>query len=128
MPFPWTVCNGSGKTISGTVLSDDDGQPLPGVTVTNSVTSKRTQTNQAGYYTLAADKGQKIVFTYVGYVAQNIVVGDDKSISIRLVSNSKEMDNVVVTGYGQTRNKKELGYQTVVVKGEDVAQTRRDNF
>jgi ferric enterobactin receptor len=116
------------KTISGTVLSDDDGQPLPGVTVTNSVTSKRTQTNPAGFYTLVADKGQKIVFTYVGYVAQNVVVGDDKSISVRLVSNSKEMDNVVVTGYGQTRNKKELGYQTVTVKGEDVAQTRRDNF
>lgn len=116
------------KSISGTVLSDDDGQPLPGVTVTNSVTNKRTQTNQAGYYTLVADKGQKIVFTYVGYVAQNVVVGDDKSISVRLVSSSKEMDNVVVTGYGQTRNKKELGYQTVTVKGEDVAQTRRDNF
>jgi TonB-linked SusC/RagA family outer membrane protein len=116
------------KTISGTVLSDDDGQPLPGVTVTNSATSKRTQTNQAGYFTLAAEKGHKIVFTYVGYVAQNLVASDDKTISIRLVSNSKEMDNVVVTGYGQARNKKELGYQTVVVKGEDVAQTRRDNF
>ncbi len=116
------------KTISGTVLSDDDGQPLPGVTVTNSATSKRTQTNQAGYFSIAADKGQKIIFTYVGYVAREFTAGDDKSVNIRLVSNSREMDNVVVTGYGIQRNKRELGYQTVTVKGEDVAQTRRDNF
>ena len=116
------------NTISGTVLSDDDGQPLAGVTVTNAATSKRTQTNPAGYFSIIADKGQKIIFTYVGYVAKELVAGDNKIINTRLVSTSKEMDNVVVTGYGQTRNKKELGYQTVVVKGEDVAQTRRDNF
>lgn len=116
------------KTISGTVLSDDDGQPLPGVTVTNSVTSKRTQTNQAGYYTLAADKGQKIVFTYVGYASKETVVGDDRLINMRLVSGSKEMENVVITGYGQAKNKRELAYQAPTVSGDEIAKTQRSNF
>src|SRR4051812_2253107 len=82
------------KTISGTVLSDDDGEPLPGVTVTNTTTSKRAQTNSAGFYSIAAEKAQKLIFTYVGYAAKEVVVGDDKLVNTRLVSSSKEMDNV----------------------------------
>lgn len=116
------------NTISGTVLSDDDGEPLPGVTVTNAATSKRTQTNQAGYYSLAAEKGQKLIFTYVGYAAKEVTVGDDKLVNIRLVSSSKEMDNVVITGYGQARNKRELAYQAPTVSGDELAQTKRTNF
>ncbi|OQP62754.1 hypothetical protein A3860_27495 [Niastella vici] len=128
MTFHGLILTAQEKTISGTVLSDDDGQPLPGVTVTNATTNKRVQTNQAGYFSIAAEKGHKLIFTYVGYSAKEVIVSDDKLVNTRLVSSSKEMDNVVVTGYGQQRNKRELGYQTVVVKGEDVAQTRRDNF
>jgi ferric enterobactin receptor len=119
---------GQEKTVSGTVLSDDDGSPLIGVTITNTANSKRTQTNQAGYFSIAAEKGNKLVFTYVGYANQEMIVGDDKLVNTRLVASNKELGNVVVTGYGQVRNKRELGYQTVVVKGEDIAQTRRDNF
>lgn len=116
------------KGVSGTIISDDDSSPLLGVTVTNPVTGKRTQTNQAGYFALDAVKGQKLIVTYVGYVTKEVVVGDEKLLNIRLVANNKELDNVVVTGYGQTRNKRELSYQTVTIKGDDIAQTRRDNF
>jgi len=79
-----------------------------GVTVTNHITGKRTQTNQVGYFTIDAEKGQKLTVTYVGYVAKEITVGDDKKLTVRLVAYNKEMDNVVVTAYGQTRNKREL--------------------
>src|SRR5882757_1606384 len=116
------------KGISGTILSDDDGAPLMGVTVTNHITGKRTQTNQVGYFTIDAEKGQKLTVTYVGYVAKEITVGDDKKLTVRLVAYNKEMDNVVVTAYGQSRNRRELPYQAVTVKGDDIAQTRRDNF
>jgi len=114
--------------VSGTILADEDGSPLIGVTVTNTATSKRTSTNQAGYFSISATKGQKIVFTYVGYVSREVVVGDTKIISLRLVANDKSLDDVVVTAYGRQQAKRELAYQTPTIKGDDVAQTRRDNF
>lgn len=116
------------KTVSGTVLSDDDGSPLVGVSITNTATKKRTQTNDAGYFSIAANKGDVITLTYVGYVTKEITVGDNKIISVRLVNNDKELDNVVVTGYGIKKNSRELSYQAPIIKGDDVAQTRRDNF
>jgi ferric enterobactin receptor len=116
------------STVSGTVLADEDGSPLIGVTVTNRQTKKSTQTNQAGYYSIAADKGQTLAFSYVSYSEKEVVVGDTRGISIRLVSGDKDLGNVVVTGYGQSREKRSLAYQAPVVKGEDIAQTRRDNF
>ena len=109
MTFHGLMLTAQEKTVSGTVLSDDDGQPLPGVTVTNATTNKRVQTNQAGYFSIAAEKGHKLVFTYVGYSAKEVTVGNDKLVNTRLVSASKEMDNVVITDYGQQRNKRELG-------------------
>ncbi|MES2371291.1 MAG: SusC/RagA family TonB-linked outer membrane protein [Bacteroidota bacterium] len=118
----------SGNTVSGTVLADEDGSPLIGVSVTNKTTKKSVQTNSAGYYSIVAEKGQTIVFSYVSYSEKEVVVGDTKSISIRLVSGDKDLGNVVVTGYGQSREKRSLAYQAPVVNGEEIAQTRRDNF
>lgn len=116
------------KAVSGTVLSDDDGSPLIGVTITNATNKKRTQTNEAGYFSITASKGDVITFTYVGYVTKEITVGDSKVLSTRLVNNDKELGNVVVTGYGMKKNARELSYQAPIIKGEDVSQTRRDNF
>lgn len=115
------------KTISGTVLSNDDGTPMQGVTVSNVATGKKTQTNQAGYYSIAGASGQRLTFTFVGFVSQTVTIGDGL-VNVRLVSSENELGNVIVTGYGQKRNKRELSYQTPVVKGEEIAQTRRDNF
>lgn len=116
------------KNISGTVLSNDDGAPMIGVTVTNEKNKNRTQTNSAGYYSIQAIKSDKLIFTFVGYAQQTITVGDDKIINLRLVQSSQDLANVVITGYGQAKNKRELSYQAPTVKGEDLAQTRRDNF
>ncbi len=79
--------------VSGTILADEDGSPLIGVTVTNTATSKRTSTNQAGYFSIAATKGQKLAFTYVGYVIREIVGGDTKIISLRIVENDKQQSH-----------------------------------
>ncbi|HEX5652849.1 MAG TPA: carboxypeptidase-like regulatory domain-containing protein, partial [Chitinophagaceae bacterium] len=116
------------RTVTGTVTSSDDGTPMPGVTVTNTKTGKRTQTNDAGYFSISAAPGQQLTFTFVGYVLQRADVPATGLVNIRLVSSEMELENVVVTGYGQKRNKRELSYQTPTVKGEELASTRRDNF
>ncbi|HET9430941.1 MAG TPA: TonB-dependent receptor plug domain-containing protein, partial [Chitinophagaceae bacterium] len=116
------------RTISGTVISSDDGTPMPGVTVTNTKTNQRTQTNAAGYYSISAATGHNLSFTYVGYVAQTITVPESGLVNIRLVAAEQELGNVVVTGYGQRKSKRELTYQAPIVKGEEIAQTKRSNF
>ncbi len=115
------------RSVSGTVLADD-GTPMPGVTVSNQTNGKKTQTNIAGYYAIEAAKGHKLHYTFVGYVAQTLTVGDGALMNVKLVSAENDMDNVVVTAYGQRRNKRELAYQAPTVSGEEIAQTKRTNF
>lgn len=119
---------GQSQTVSGTIIADDDGSPLLGVTVTNKSTNKKTTTNTAGFYSIAAEKGQVLAFSYVGYSTKEITVGDAKSYSIKLVLSDKDVNEVVVTAYGIKKNKRDLPYQAIVVSGDDVANTKRENF
>lgn len=116
------------KQVTGTVLAQDDNSPLLGVTVTNRNTDQKTQTNAAGYFSIAAQKGHVLVFTYVGYVREEVTVGDANTVSVQLSTSGGQLEDVVVTAYGVKREKKQLPYSVTEVKGEEIAQTRRDNF
>jgi ferric enterobactin receptor len=116
------------KNISGTVLADDDDSPLEGVTVANQRTKKQTTTGANGTFILLAQKGDVIVFTYVGYNKIQETVGDGSTISVKLKAAKGTMQDVVVTAYGVKRERKQLPYSVTEVAGEEIAQTRRDNF
>jgi ferric enterobactin receptor len=117
------------KTITGTIVSADDNTPLQGVSVRVIGSKKGTQTNSVGYYSITAAKGVVIQFSYIGFAQQTITVGDDILINAKLVETSKELGDVVVTtAYGIKKNKTDLNSAVTVIKGEDVAQTRRENF
>jgi len=115
------------KTVTGTVLSET-GAPLEGVAVTNARTNKKTVTNSSGGFSIIAQKSDRINFSYVGYATQDAKVGDENALTIRMSPSSNQLTNVVVTAYGIRREKKSLGYATQVVNGDDIAQTRRENF
>ena len=91
------------KIITGTILSDTDSKPLQGVTVQNRQTAQKTQTNSAGFYSIAATPGQQLVFTFVGYGNRTIVVGNALMISLELKTENKDLENVVVTALGINR-------------------------
>ncbi|MEJ7821692.1 MAG: SusC/RagA family TonB-linked outer membrane protein [Chitinophagaceae bacterium] len=116
------------KNVSGTVLAQEDNSPLQSVTVTNRNTNQRTQTNAQGYYSIPAVKGQVLIFTFVGYVRGEATVGDASLVNLKLISSEGQLGEVVVTAYGIKRDKKGLGSAVQEVKGEEIAQTRRDNF
>lgn len=116
------------RQITGTILSEDDNRPLPGVTVTNRQTNRRTQTNTQGVYTIAAQPGQQLVFTFVGYGSHTVTVGDQTNISFRMSQEDTQLENVVVTALGINKSKRSLGYAANDVKGADLANTQRDNF
>lgn len=126
--FYGTLLSAQDKNISGTVLADDDDSPLEGVTVANQRTKKQITTAANGTFIILAQKGDVLVFSYVGYNKQQITVGDAASVSIKLSAAKGTMQDVVVTAYGVKRERKQLPYSVTEVAGEDIAQTRRDNF
>lgn len=75
------------KTIYGTV-ADDLGVPLPGVNIVVKNTTNRTQTDFDGNYTITANRGAILVFSYLGFTTQEIAVADSNTISIALAQDA----------------------------------------
>ncbi|SRX75177.1 vWA domain-containing protein [Aequorivita antarctica] len=103
-------------TITG-IVSDDTGLPLPGVNVIIKKTSKGTQTDFDGKYSIETQIGQKLVFSYVGFDTKEVKVRKSGEINISLNPGSA-LDEVVVTGYGATREKKSMSYSVTTINSE----------
>lgn len=116
------------RTISGTILSEDNKTPLSGVTVRVKGTKRITQTNEKGFFTLKASSGETIQITHVGYKPIDFKVGTTNSIAISLQVSDNTMGEVVVTAMDIRRNSRELGYSAQSVGGKEIQQTQRDNF
>ena len=111
----------SKKVVSGTVL-DEQNLPVPGVGIKNITTGKATVTDVNGKFNIEANVGEVIRISYVGYVTQNITVGNQNALNIKLVvSSDTKLDDVVVVGYG-TLKEKEI---TSAVTKVDTSQFRQ---
>jgi len=92
-------------SISGVVKSNSDGSSLVGVTVHLKGTSSGTITNVDGVYSLKAEDGQTLVFSFIGFKPQEIDVKGQKVINVTLAEDLKSLDEVVVIGYGAVKRK-----------------------
>jgi TonB-linked SusC/RagA family outer membrane protein len=88
------------RTISGTVTDADDGSPLPGVNVVVKGSTTGTVTDANGKYQIQIGEGTMLVFSYVGYVTQEVEAGAQSVVDIALSVDSKTLDEVIVVGYG----------------------------
>src|SRR5688500_696356 len=113
------------KKVTGKI-TDPNGAPLSGVTVTIKGSSKATTTNEQGVFTITADDNDVLVFSYVGYESQEIKVGDKTQISLSMASASSSLENVVVIGYG-TVKKRDLTGAVVSLKGDEVKKVPAGN-
>ncbi|WP_336069610.1 mucoidy inhibitor MuiA family protein [Mesoflavibacter sp. CH_XMU1404-2] len=86
------------KTVSG-VVSDENGLPLPSATVLIKGTSIGTTTDFDGKYTIQVEKGQELIFSYVGYETKNIAI-HSTTINTNLYPDNNTLDEVIVIGYG----------------------------
>ncbi len=116
------------RTVSGTVLSEDNKTPLQGVTVKVKGTKRITQTDAKGAFTIKATSGETLQFTFVGYQTVDLKLGTSKSISLNLKISDNTMGEVVVTAMDIKRNPRELGYSVQQVSGKDIAESQRENF
>jgi TonB-linked SusC/RagA family outer membrane protein len=82
------------------VITDLDGQPIQGVTVTIKGTANTVITNAQGKYVLRAAPDQTLVFTSIGFNTKEIKVGDHPNISTSLARANSQLDDVIVVGYG----------------------------
>ncbi|AUD03231.1 SusC/RagA family TonB-linked outer membrane protein [Spirosoma pollinicola] len=116
------------QTISGRVTASTDGQSLPGVSILVKGTSSGTITDTEGKYTIAAAKNRVLVFSFIGYKTKEVAVENRASLDVVLDEDASMINEVVVTAFGMTQEKRALGYATAIVNNESLIKTASPNF
>jgi len=113
--------------VSGAVTDAKTNEPLPGVNVTVKGATQGTTTDANGKYSITVDEPSVIlVFTFVGYVSQEAQVGAQSVIDIQLEMDEKQLDEVVVVGYGAQKRENVTG-AIATVKGDDLVKRQAVN-
>jgi len=103
-------------TVTGRV-TDDKGQPLPGVTIAIKQTTNGANSDLDGKYSISANKTDVLVFTMIGFVKQEITINNRTEINVTLADDNKVLNEVVVIGYG-TQKRKDVTGSVASVKGD----------
>lgn len=112
-------------TISGKVMGDN-GAPLAGVAVQVKGTARGTVTNNEGVFAIEVGDNDVLLISYVGYETQEVSVAGKSSVNVTLALSKKELDQVVVVGYGSQR-KLDVTGSVSVVKGDDISKQASTN-
>ncbi|WP_443945353.1 SusC/RagA family TonB-linked outer membrane protein [Pedobacter sp. AW1-32] len=113
-------------TVTGKVTSADGA--IPGASIRVKGTTLVSQTNSTGDFSVKVLKTDVLIVSYIGYRTREITVGNNTELTVTLVTDASNLEEVVVTGQGITRSKKAMGYAAQTLKGTDVSDTQRDNF
>jgi len=109
-------------------VTDDQNQPLPGVTVVNTTKNRSAVTNETGSFVITVTNGDVITFALMGYEINSIIATDKiKTVKITLKTKATELNTVVVTALGIKREERSLGYATAEVDGNDLKHAREPN-
>ncbi|TAG64184.1 MAG: hypothetical protein EAZ26_11320, partial [Runella slithyformis] len=95
--------------VTGVVKSQADGLPLPGVSVAVKGSSVGTTTNNNGQYTINAQSSNTLVFSYIGFLPQEVAVGNRQQISINLLADERMLQEVQVVAFGEQRKRDVTG-------------------
>lgn len=114
------------RTITGKVIADD-GSILPGVSITVRGTTRGATTDSEGSYKIAVPTGSQLVFSFIGFTNQEVTVGTQNVIDVRLMPDATQLQEVVVTALGISRDKKALNYSVQELKGDKITAARDPN-
>ncbi len=104
----WQFADAQGRAISGKV-SDAGGNSLPGVSVTVKGTSQGAISDVAGKFSVQAPNNATLVFSYIGYKAQEVKVGNQSNYDVTLEEDAAALSEVVVVGYGTQKKSQMTG-------------------
>src|SRR5690606_15888420 len=112
--------------VSGTVV-DQNGDPIPGATISVPGTGIGTATDLDGKYSLSVAEGSTLVFSFIGYVSQKVEVGDRSVIDVTLNEDIAALEEVVIVGYG-TQKKVNLTGAITAVKVDELNNISANNL
>ncbi|PHQ29198.1 SusC/RagA family TonB-linked outer membrane protein [Leeuwenhoekiella nanhaiensis] len=112
------------KTISGVVYDTESGETLPGVSVSIKGTTTGTITDFDGSFQLQVEPGAVLVFSYVGYMKQEVPVGDQTSLTVNMETDVQSLEEVAIIGYGKVKRSNLTG-SVSTVSSEVLEQTNK---
>lgn len=119
---------GANPVTANGIVTDVGGEPLVGVTITDTGKHEGTVTDVDGKFTIKASAGSVLNFTYVGYAPVSVKVVDDKPMTVVMSEDTKTLGEVVVTALGIKREQKALSYNVQTVGGDQLTANKDANF
>lgn len=118
----WTATFAQTRVVEGTVTDAADNNPIPGVNVVVSGTSKGTATDVDGKFRIELGPNENsLIFSFIGYKTSTVDVSTQTNISVQLGSDAQTLDEVIVVGYGEQK-KSDITGATANVKGEELTR------
>jgi TonB-linked SusC/RagA family outer membrane protein len=114
------------KSVTGTIV-DGNGVPLPGVNVLEKGTTNGASADFDGKYSISVGTNATLVFSYVGFVSQEIVVGDKSTVNVTMAESIEALNEVVITALGIQKEKKALSYAVQEVNAETITAGANPN-
>lgn len=115
------------RTVTGTVTGSESNEPLIGVSIVVKGTGSGTVTDIDGNYSITVQEKDVLIFSYTGYGTVSREVDNQSVIDVVLQAGA-QLDEVVVTALGLSRERKALGYAVEELKGDELLQTRQNNL
>ncbi|MBN1414170.1 MAG: SusC/RagA family TonB-linked outer membrane protein [Bacteroidales bacterium] len=125
--FGIMAINAQDIQIRGKIISAEDGNPLPGVSVVIKGTLTGIATDVDGNFAMTVPSDATLVISSVGYKSQEIAVAGQTVINLSLEIEVQEVDEIIVTALGIQKEKKSIGYAVQEVDGESLAKARETN-
>ena len=116
------------RTVTGTVVSAEDGLPVIGASVHVKGTSQGATTDLDGKYSIKVNENASLTFSYVGMQPKTVQVGNQSVINVTLTSSSTQLDEVVVTAMGIREEKKKLNFAVQSLNADEVTAGQSANF
>ncbi|WP_373492727.1 SusC/RagA family TonB-linked outer membrane protein [Aquiflexum sp.] len=115
--------------IRGKVTSREDGQPLPGVTVLVQNTTIGTVTDIDGNYSITVPSGSNVLtYSFIGFVGQSVEINNRSTVDVVMVTDTRQLSEVVVTAFGLTQEKKKISFSAQEVNSTEIIASREQNI
>ncbi|MDZ7605348.1 MAG: carboxypeptidase-like regulatory domain-containing protein [Cyclobacteriaceae bacterium] len=116
------------RIIAGSVVSVEDSEGLPGVNVMLKNSTQGTVTDYKGTYSITVPADiNTLVFSYIGYVSQEVEIGNQAVINVELSVNTVSLQEIVVTALGIEKDKSKVGFAIQDIDGADLIKAREPN-
>jgi len=119
------LASAQSRSVTGKVISADDGEPITGATVVVKGTTAGVITNQQGVFTLNVTGQRTLLVTFIGMVPVEIPATNN--VVVKMQNDRTNLNEVIVTALGITRSQKSIGYSATSVKSAEITQTRRSD-